>query len=294
MCPRYLRHNYFVPMPEIIPKVMKAILVPTDFSATAANASRYAIQLAKEMGAKVILFHAFHVPVPATEMPVLIITPEELETESIKKLDAEAMALKAEVPGVIIETRTAAGFPVEEIDRITKETGADLIVMGIHEMGAMQEWLIGSATTDMIDRASCPVLVVPDNALFVKPDLIAFASDYKTLPKDAGLNILKELAHAFDAKVDILNVIKPEETPTIDKAAAGIRLEHHLEDVAHTHHFPVNENIEEGIQDYVEQFAPGMLVMVHKKHGFLDRLFGESHTQKVAFHTQIPLLAMRA
>jgi nucleotide-binding universal stress UspA family protein len=273
---------------------MKTIIVPTDFSETAGNACDYALALAKETGAKVILFHAFHVPIPATEMPVLIVTPEELEIEHRRKLELLAGALRSKVPGVTIELETRAGFAVEEIANAAREHNADLLVMGMHEMRPVDEILIGSTTTDVIDRTHCPVLVIPGNAVFSKPDLIAFASDYKDVPKSGTLNILKELAHVFDAKVDVLNVIKPEEEPTIDKAVACIQLEHQLEDVNHTHHFPVSDNVQQGISNYVEQFSPGMLAMVHRKHNFLQRLFGESHTQKAAFHTHIPLLAMRA
>lgn len=273
---------------------MKTIVVPIDFSENAANACDYALNLAKETGAKVILFHAFHVPVPATDMPVMVITPEELETENRKRLNEEADAMRMKYPGVTIEIATRAGFAVEEISGIAKEMNADLIVMSIHDMGTIDELLIGSTTTDLMDETTCPVLVIPPNVKFSKPETIAFASDLKDLPDTCRLDIVKELAHLFHAKVDVLTVVKPDKTPSVEEAAAGIKLEHKLEDIDHTHHFPVSDDVQEGIQNYVEQFSPGMLVMVHRKHNFLKRLFGESATQKAAFHTHIPLLAMRA
>jgi nucleotide-binding universal stress UspA family protein len=273
---------------------MKTILVPTDFSVTADNACEYAMELAKASGAGIILLHVFHVPVPATDMPVFLITPEELEIENRKRMDMMAEALRSKTPGVDVQIEIRAGFAVEEIMNLVKEMNPDLVVMGIHDMNAVDELLIGSTTTDVIERSKCPVLVVPHNIKFSKPAVIAFASDLKELPETCSLDILKELVHLFNAKVDVLTVIKPDETPTIEKAVAGIKLEHRLEDVDHTHHFPVNHNIQEGIQDYVEKFAPGMLVMLHRKHNFFQRLFSEGNTQKAAFHTHIPLLAMRA
>jgi nucleotide-binding universal stress UspA family protein len=273
--------------------MMKTIIVPTDFSSTAVNACDYAIGLAKETGARLILFHVFHVPVPATEMPVMIVTPEEMEDESRRRLEKAVNSIRRREPGVHVDIETRAGFPVEEITKLSKEVNADLIVMGMHEMGMIDELFIGSTTTDVIDKTHCPVLVIPGNVTFNKPEVIAFASDYKEVPGQT-LGILKELAHVFHARVDVLNVVKPDETLSVDKAVAGLHLEHHLEDVEHTHHFPVNNNVQEGIKSYVEQFTPSMLAMVHRKHNFLERLFGEGNTQKAAFHTHIPLLAMRA
>ncbi|MES1181580.1 MAG: universal stress protein, partial [Flavobacterium sp.] len=42
---------------------MKTILVPTDFSDAARNASEYAIEYAKEFGYKLLLCHVYHLPV---------------------------------------------------------------------------------------------------------------------------------------------------------------------------------------------------------------------------------------
>lgn len=282
--------SYYVPDKR---SVMRTIIVATDFSAAATNAFNYATGLAKETGVRIIFFHAFHVPVPATEMPVIVVTPEELEEENLRRLEQEASTARQREPALQIDIAARAGFPVEEINRLAKEVSADLIVMGMHEMGKMNELFIGSTTTDVIEKTPCPVLVIPENVSFSKPEVIAFASDFKDVPGQS-LNIMKELAHLFHARVDVLNVVKPDEALTVDKAAAGLKLEHQLENIAHTHHFPVNDNVEEGIKDYIEQHSPSMLAMVHRKHSFFERLFGESNTQKAAFHTHVPLLAMRA
>src|SRR6188768_1364823 len=49
---------------------MKTILVPTDFSKNADNACKYAIGIAKETKAKIILMHAYETPVLYTEVPM--------------------------------------------------------------------------------------------------------------------------------------------------------------------------------------------------------------------------------
>ena len=61
---------------------MKTILVPTDFSIAAENAVEYAIGFAKETNASIILFHSYHIPIPPTEVPIMMITSDELQKES--------------------------------------------------------------------------------------------------------------------------------------------------------------------------------------------------------------------
>ena len=50
---------------------MKTILVPTDFSATADNACKYAIELARQTQAGIILMHTYETPVLYSDMPML-------------------------------------------------------------------------------------------------------------------------------------------------------------------------------------------------------------------------------
>ncbi len=44
---------------------MKKIFIATDFSTASRNASRYAIEMAKEINAEVYLFNSYKVPNPA-------------------------------------------------------------------------------------------------------------------------------------------------------------------------------------------------------------------------------------
>ena len=58
---------------------MKTIIVPTDFSAISNNAMDYALGLAKETGSSLLLFHAYQVPVSMTDVPIVLVSVEELQ-----------------------------------------------------------------------------------------------------------------------------------------------------------------------------------------------------------------------
>ena len=62
---------------------MKTIIIPTDFSDCANNASEYAAKLAKSIDAKVLLLHVYHVPLTsAPDFPVEVKTAEDLQKEN--------------------------------------------------------------------------------------------------------------------------------------------------------------------------------------------------------------------
>jgi nucleotide-binding universal stress UspA family protein len=52
------------------------------------------------------------------------------------------------------------GDPAEEIVRLARHAGADLIVMGRHSRGAPDHWFVGSVTEGVVRTAPCAVMVV--------------------------------------------------------------------------------------------------------------------------------------
>lgn len=91
---------------------MKTILVPTDFSANAEHAIRYAVIFAKPFGAKVVLFHSYLLPVYATDLPLPVATDEALRLASQESLEKLATRMRSEFPGVNFETRLEAGYAI--------------------------------------------------------------------------------------------------------------------------------------------------------------------------------------
>ena len=65
---------------------MKAILVPVDFSATSVHAARYAQQVARQIGAKLILVHAYMPPPSFPMVEGMLYTEESLRNLMKEKL----------------------------------------------------------------------------------------------------------------------------------------------------------------------------------------------------------------
>ncbi|MCX6295413.1 MAG: universal stress protein, partial [Bacteroidetes bacterium] len=91
---------------------MKTVLIATDYSAAAKNASRYGIQLARILKAKVILLHAYQIPILVTEVPV-IADFDEFEKESLRNILAEKKILDPQME-LDIECISSFGFVVDD------------------------------------------------------------------------------------------------------------------------------------------------------------------------------------
>ncbi|MGD9601805.1 MAG: universal stress protein [Gammaproteobacteria bacterium] len=82
----------------------------------------------------------------------------EREREEVRRVLTEG-AEELRNAGLSVETRLGAGNPAEEIGRVAREVGADLIVVGHREQTALARWWSGSVGLSLLAHAPCSVLV---------------------------------------------------------------------------------------------------------------------------------------
>lgn len=271
---------------------MKTILVPTDFSDSAKNAINYAAELAKLTKAKLILFHAFHIPAVPSEVP-FVMPLDDIEKDNLKALNKiKKNILSKHGSELNIVCKTKLGFAVDEINEITKEENVDLIVMGVRGAGYLAEKLIGSITTTLIRKAKRPVLAINDKVAFKNIKKIVLACDYQKIDVKS-MEPLKELIKIFKSQLYILNVSSEGELISpIKKTVGGTQLVHSFEGLNHSFDFIENEDIVEGINEFVDEHNVDLIAMIPRKHTFFENIFQERNTKRMAFHTHIPLLAL--
>jgi nucleotide-binding universal stress UspA family protein len=135
--------------------MLKKILAPTDFSDLSARGVRYACQLAKEVGAELIILNV----VLLDETNVV----DKREMERHKKRLDEFIAENIAGAGADLKIRNVvdAGQPFGAIIDWAEKERIDLIVMSSHGRSGLSRMLIGSVTDKVLRGASCPALVVP-------------------------------------------------------------------------------------------------------------------------------------
>lgn len=146
--------------------LIKRILVPTDGSALANQAARYAAEIAKCFGAEITVLNAISTTV-FTEFVTYAIggtagSKEQLWQSGTDIVEAtKKTVLRAEVP---VHTKIIEGPAVEVILREASEGRYDLIAMGSRGAGAslVQRAVfgLGSVAERVIASAPCPVLVI--------------------------------------------------------------------------------------------------------------------------------------
>lgn len=147
--------------------MISKILVPTDGSKTAQKAAIYAIGLAKQLHASIIVVSVVDKRFMVSRT-VLVEPSSRYVTESIEDYQQEAAERYAREikklcgkKGVQSTTVIKQGHPVEEIAKQAEKSKAGLIVMGSHGQSALAAATLGSVTYGIIHKdTTIPVLVV--------------------------------------------------------------------------------------------------------------------------------------
>lgn len=98
-------------------------------------------------------------PLPTPQEDSLALRQAEAEERAGREILAEAEAILKEA-GVEARTRLARGLPAEQLIQTADEEGVDLIVAGSRGLGAVQGWLLGSVSRQLVHSAGGPVLIV--------------------------------------------------------------------------------------------------------------------------------------
>jgi nucleotide-binding universal stress UspA family protein len=271
---------------------MKTILATTDYSPAATNAVEYAAALAEYAQARLVLFNAFHLAIPATPAPLVLPDIDELITENQQRLQQLGDRLAREHT-LQVSCHTGLTFFMEELNKLVEKEGVELVVMGMRGESLTRK-LFGSITSSVLQLGRYPVLVVPEEARHQGILRILFAIKANYLSPRHSLRLLPDIAQAYGAEVKILHVETPAEREHAENLvkAGGTNMEKLLRGIKHSYAFIEDEDVLRGLERGIEENGADLLVMVPHKANFWEALLNKSHTRKMALHTHVPLLAL--
>lgn len=270
---------------------MRTFLVPVDFSAASRNAAIYAAQLAKKFDAGLILFHAYMLPTPVSEVPYVMVTADELQKENEALIQEDAHTLSRDY-GVSTETIVRIGIASDEIKFLTQEKSVDLIIMGMKGAGGIEK-MIGSTTTNVIRKTKAPVLIVPHDAGFAEIKNVAYASDFSYDSHVQLFNPLIKLCQQFSANLNILHVQLNHGGTAAGIQAGKAELDKIFTGVTHNFSMVEDSTVTQGINQFLSKTPCQMITMVAHKHSFLERIFSRNHTTDMAYETHVPMLVLQ-
>jgi nucleotide-binding universal stress UspA family protein len=270
---------------------MKNILVPTDFSECAQNATIVALQIASQVKASIHFLHIMPSPDESVHVPNIT----KLKGNNVQKGHAQdklnALVAAASKVGVMATPLLVLDKGNEQIETYIKPLDIDFVVMGSHGATGIRELVIGSNTQRVVRHATVPVLVIknlPTKSLSVKG--IVFATTLQDNVLDA-FDSVAALAKLWKAKVHILVINfmeNPGDQALINKVVK--ELTQPYPDLSTTQSSIEVNDEEWGIHQFLEKTDAEMIAITkYDKTGFI---LSHSVAEDLVNHEDVPVLVI--
>lgn len=275
---------------------MKPLLLLTDFSESGNHSVEYGYHLAKKLKTNVTLCNAVDMAGtenmlwPAEAYDRLISDSGKALRKLIKHLE-ETDRDTGFHPQISYQSKL--GRFVDVVESVRQKEDFYMIVMGTHRKG-FARFLLENHSKSMIDNLTCPLLIVPPEAVLSDIKKIAFATDFKNHKRDLdGIYNLIPIAEQLEAKI-LLAHIHQGEIGDVKKLE-----DEFLTEISNKANYPhifyscvEHDNAEDGLCQLCTGQHVDILVMLHRSRDFFEMLFNGSHTHRVATKVTVPLMVI--
>ncbi|MBD1386562.1 universal stress protein [Mucilaginibacter rigui] len=270
---------------------MEKILVTTDLSASSKPGIRFAMQLAKQRNAELIILHVFYV-LKATSWSDK--TYQTYFQRAEKKIQQDLSSFMKtivrapNIPKVAFRVQLIHGLDtVESILAYAEKVAITYICISTRGAGMIKK-LFGTNTSDLIRRSELPVIAVPKTWRLKPIKKVLYAADFKGYNRE--LRKVIAFAGPINARVDMLHLIRNDEP--LHEITLGKEFNHKV----HVEYKKINiENtVVEGIDEVVKDQKPSVVVFfTHQNRSLMDRILFPGNAEEFCFYGKVPLLTFQ-
>lgn len=266
-------------------------MLPFDFSENSRKALKFALAFQDKVKAHMSLIHTLEVPYDfASRQEENKKAMEKQARTQLKALIEELQQSVTTVDEGELDMHVLDGELSEGILRATKSYSADLVLMPTMGASGLKRFFVGSRTADVIHKSKKPVLVIPPKADFTKLKAIALATNLKD--KDTELlERVDDLAGKLGVGVVVIH-IKEDEADDFQLKWRGFKdfVQEKMIQAEVTYYTTNHDDYFEGIEHYLGKNPGTLLVMRRSSRSTFKDIFRKSHSEEMAYHTNVPLL----
>ncbi|NHA03388.1 universal stress protein [Mucilaginibacter sp. HC2] len=283
---------------------MKKILVLTDYSDNADHAATAAVPLCAKLRANILLFNTFISQPVLSEFGGSPYAVEQMiwvdeSKGKITYLKESLEKLIAEIPSgghrPSIDCQREEGSLQYQLGAFMERKDIELIIMGARSGTTMKHLLIGSDTSTVVNQTNRPVLIIPEKADLRKIKKVTIACDFDEGDLRA-VHYLTKLGRLFNFHLEILHVSiwGHDDAREIEKK---IKFSNRVKRYRYpniSYQNITGKELPARLNRHCEENGADLLVLVHDRHSFLNRMFKGSHTNDQLKHQQIPVMVIPA
>ena len=287
------------------------IVVPTDFSAHAFNATCVAVRLAARHAARLMFLYSYIGPTLTSNVQLTDNLTYEVAEKGAEQLqqDAENLMMEmlhklkrmmktGELPVVKCHYKIVEGVPEDSIVEYARVNPPYLVVMGTRAYERKEREMIGSVTAEVLDESRFSVLTIPENLniegtsgpyniLFFsnldQEDILAMDTLYRYFP-DAK------------SRVTIVHVPSRLRFADRDRGRSALALGEYCRKKFENFTFetvPVSpKNAIAELDKLQEKHHFDLIVVPNRRKNAFSRLFNPGLAHKIVFEADVPMLVI--
>jgi nucleotide-binding universal stress UspA family protein len=269
------------------------ILTPIDFSEYSNIALEYGVYLSKELNAELHLIHVVKITNSAQASlfksnKLIEVLDEDAEFDLNKtKTEIASKFSFSNIKTAIVKNQYIA----ESIEHYVNNHNIDLVIMGTHGSSGIESIIMGQVTKQYLDISSVPVIAIPPSYHFKKISSIVYASDLADIKNE--MKPIVPLAELLNAQIHVLNIIPNGQSKETRKKEWMHFMETKNYHIACQFHFVNNENIINGIKDFISLNPTDLLVMYTHSLTLYEKIFFEGLTRQALTEKRVPILIFK-
>ena len=259
---------------------MQVIIVPLDFSQTSFNAAHYAYSMYKNRADITLILYHFY---------------EAGEDGAVEQEYLNSLKKEFSNSATTIETMLESGDNfIDSLSAFAHVKTAHLIIMGLVGKTPLEQRFSGSNTLKMAEKNVCPVLIIPEQAVFNGIANVVMTSEMKFVEETPALLGMKKVLADFKPALHVLNVdpshyvaLTPsfkEERDKMEQLLAAFNPEFY---------FMRLFDFSEAVNLFAADKNIDMIIISPKYHNFFERLFKTQHTKPLIYQSRVPVLAIQ-
>lgn len=261
---------------------MKNILVPVGSSKNALSHLQYAIDFAKDFGAKVYVVQVYNV---YTKSGTMMKVDYILERESLEFLDG--LVNQINLRGVTVETKTFKGKLAPTLEQACETLNVDLILVEPRTTSIKDEVFLGRTSGKIIKQTQIPALIVPEAYVYKPITRVLMAVKSALIKKEDVLTPLQAIQNNYKSIVNLLLV----KTPYYNEG--DFKVNDELSSMITNTTKTENATTFQGVLEHFKSNDPDMLCVVRRKRGFFTKKWEKNVILKRDFHSSRPVLVLR-
>ena len=273
---------------------IKRILIPYDFSETAALSLEHAVFMAKLLKADIYLLHILEsVSFTSAFGAAFGNVDKKLESESNTKLDEIGKQIHMN-NGITVKSITEVGRIYRKIVDVAKRENIDIIIMGTHGVSGYKKFNVGTNTSKVVEEAGCPVISVQTHSKKIGFKKIVLPIDNSPQSRQK-VSYALAVARSYGSHICIAGLINfgNEDNKRMFKLKVD-----QVEEWLLQHGVSVEKKFVEGddlakmTMQAAEEWDADLIVIMTEQEPSITGFFLGTYATQVVNHSKIPVMAV--